>query len=400
MSYVSIAIEIMDKNEFTADELKVVDYFNKQVRSDNVPSYQDLEKYIKRRQINFGSKTDTQKTLRKIKNNILEPAAFSNRKRVKHHQSVTPFNLGLLSADFGYYKPRLKSYNNRNIGFLMVVSVNAHKRWAVPMKSRKMEAFEDALEEVCLGDVFPAVNTVISDRETAVFSEKFQKKMKKKHNINFEFMYRHNKSWEAENALRYVKEDLTIILNSKNNAKRWVDILPSVIATHNRMKLGDTNYTPNDINDKNFQKFLSDYYGVKDITTLFNSSSISMKRKTIPEKWRKKTLKIDVGDKVLVSFRALEGTKIMEKSSVEGTFSRNAYYVSNVFLRNTKNKKDLVPGIYFIFAITLTFYIVYIILFFFSVYALTDDKNKKIPGLFYKEQIKPYPKYGSSSRIR
>ena len=166
----------MDKVKFTSDELKVVNYFDKQLQSDNVPSYEDLEKYIKRRRIDFGGKTRTRRTLRKIRNNIMEPAAFSNRKRVKHHQSVTPFNLGLLSADFGFYKKKWKHYNNNNIGFLMVVSVNAHKRWAVPMKSRKMEAFEDALEEVCLGDVFPVVNTVISDRETAVFSERFQKK--------------------------------------------------------------------------------------------------------------------------------------------------------------------------------------------------------------------------------
>ena len=332
----------MEKEVFTKDELKVVNYYIKQLKSDNVPSYQDLKKYLKKRRINFGNKKATNETLQKIKRNVKESVVYSNLKRIKFHQTVTIDNLGLLSADFAYYYPELKSYNKNNVGFLMVVSVNANKRWAVPMKSRTTQSFESALEEICLGNIFPAVNTVISDRESAVFSKSFQARMKEKYNINFQFMYRMNKAWSAENAIRYTKQDLTIVRNSKMT-KNWIDVLQSVIAVHNRKKIGNTEYSPNDINDSNFFDFLSKYNNVKDITLDYNTNSISFK--SIPKgDWRKKTLIIDVGDKVLASFKSMEGTKIMQKPSVDGTYSKQPFYVTDGFLRITKDKKNYVPG--------------------------------------------------------
>ena len=334
----------MEKRKFTSDEKKLFKFYRKQWKENRIPTTRELRKYIKKNKLKFKSKS---KAIKKIRRNYKPAARFSQRKKVKFHQTVTIDNLGLISADFAFYKKEFKWFNNNYIGFLMVVSVNASKHHAVPMKNRKMESFEKALEEICLSDIFSAVNTVISDRESAVWSQKFQDKMKEKYNIQFEFMYRMNKSWSAENAIRHTKNKLSQFLDGKDDYKNWVKILSQVIADHNRKDIKDTGYTPNEINDKNFFDFLNKLHGTKDVTMNYSTNSISFS--SIPkDKWREETLPIDVGDKVLASYKSFESTKIMQKPSVDGTYSDEPYFIYDGFLRNTKSD-ELVPGkIFFI----------------------------------------------------
>ena len=281
---------------------------------------------------------------------------FSTLSPVKYHQTITIPKIGLLAVDFGFFKKDDKWYNKNNIGFLMVVGVNTHKYWAVPMKSRQMDEFEKALEEICLGNIFPVITNVLSDRESAIFSKKFQAKMKKKYNIKFQFLHRMNKAYPAENGIRHVKENLSILLDSKST-KRWIDLLPTVINSHNTKKIRKTKYTPNQIDDSNFLDFLSKSKQIKylkkrkmnkkkkirDITMFLNTNSYSFDN--LPKgKWRKKTFKFDIGDKVLVSFKSLKGSKLIKKPSVEGTYSRDPYVIKYGFLRNTLDNKYLVPG--------------------------------------------------------
>ena len=218
----------MEKTNFTDDELKVTRYFLKQLKENNVPSDQDLIKYVKKRKINFGNTVSTKKILRKIRNNIESPSIYTTIKPVKSYQTITIDELGLLSADYGEFKPENKNMNKGYVGFFMVVSVCAQKRWAVPMKGKYMSEFENAMEVICMGNIFPAVTTILSDRERAVFSERFQAKMKEKYNITIHFIHRMNKAWSAENAIRFTKEDLSIVTDN-NNSKRWIHILPQIM---------------------------------------------------------------------------------------------------------------------------------------------------------------------------
>ena len=70
-------------------------------------------------------------------------------------------------------------------------------------------------------------------------------------------MYRMNKAWSAENSIRHVKQELSQVMDTKSDNKRWIDVLDSVIASHNRKEIEDTGYSPNDINDLNFFDFLN-----------------------------------------------------------------------------------------------------------------------------------------------
>ena len=171
----------MNSKIFTENEIKIFKYFQKKIKNNNyVPTYDELYQYIKLNKINLGDYKKTAKSLQNVRNNIFEVAVFSTLTPVKYHQTITIPKIGLLAVDFGFFKKDDKWYNKNNIGFLMVVGVNTHKYWAVPMKSRKMDEFEKALKEICLGNIFPVITNVLSDRESAIFSKKFQAEMKKK----------------------------------------------------------------------------------------------------------------------------------------------------------------------------------------------------------------------------
>ena len=343
----------MNTSTFTSDELKVTKYFLKQLKNNNVPTYHDLYKYIKKRKINFGNSKSTKKILRKIKNNIEAPALFNTIKPVTAYQTINIDDLGLLSADYSEYKKKTANSNKGYIGFFMVVSVAAKKRWGVLMKSKSMPEFENAMEEICLGNIFPVITTVLSDRESAIFSARFQKKMKDKYNITFHFIHRLNKAWSAENAIRHTQEDISIVLHN-NNTERWIDVLPHVIATHNRKKIDNTSYSPNEIDDSNFHDFLNQRDKTDDITMNYNTNSISLKTLPKGEK-RNKALKFDIGDKVLASFQSLYGRKAFSKPSVEGSYSKKQYIIKNGYFKRTKDDK-FVPGKNYL----IIFYILYI----------------------------------------
>ena len=171
-----------------SDERKLRKYFIKQIDLGRILTNKELEKYVKKRKLNVSSSF-----ARKLRDKVLPTLLYKQPSKVKTYQTIVIERLGLLSMDFAFYKKDWKWHNSNCIGFLMVNSVVADKRVAIPMKSRKMAEFEKSIEQVCKSGVFPEVRTVLSDRETSLTSERFQKKMLDKYGIEFHFMHRNNK---------------------------------------------------------------------------------------------------------------------------------------------------------------------------------------------------------------
>ena len=261
--------------------------------------------------------------------------------KIGHYQTITVDRLGLLSIDFAYYRPEWKNYNNNCVGFLMVNSVIALKRWAIPMKSRKEIEFENAIEQVCKGDIFPSVRTILSDRESTIASKKFQKKILDKYGIKFRFIQRYNKAWSSEAAIRFCKRELSMALLS-SGSKKWIKVLEEVIKSHNKKKIAGTSFSPNDINSSNFLEYINELHDVEDATMNFSTNSIDS-RSILHKNWIKKLFRYQINQKVLASKYSLEGRKVFGKSSVDGTYSDKPFYVKRAKLRQTKDD-TLVPG--------------------------------------------------------
>ena len=319
------------------DEKRVINYFLKNVRKANILTDFDLQQYVKKYKLNV-----TNKFINNLKRDVHSTALYSRFQPIKAYQTVNIPKLGYLSIDFAYYKKEWSHHNYGCVGFLMVNSVITDKRWGIPMKSRKTASFEKALEEICKGNIFPAVTNILSDRETTIFSPNFQHKMKELYNVKFGFIQRYNKAWSSENAIRHTKNDLSIALTS-NGGKNWVNLLSEVIYNHNRQKVRGTSFSPLEIDDGNFFTFLNELHNVDDATMNFSSNSIDSR--SIENKiWLSKIFKFRIGQKVLATRYALVGRKAFAKSSVEGTFDPTPFFIKRAKLRQTKDKNLLVQG--------------------------------------------------------
>ena len=319
-----------------SDKKKLRKYFIKRLDLGHILTNSELQRYALKRKLKIGKEY-----IRTLRDNVLPTLLYKQPVRIRRYQTITVDRLGLLSVDFAYYKPDWKSHNNNCVGFLMVNSVIANKRWGIPMKSRKTNEFESALEQVCKGDIFPEVRTILSDRETTITSLTFQKKMLDKYGIKFRFIHRYNKAWSSELAIRHTKRDLSISLLS-GGGKKWINILREVINAHNRKKIEGTTFSPNQIKSSNFMEFINQLHDTKDASMNFSTNSIDS-RSVINKNWIKKLFKFRLDQKVLASKYSLEGRKAFGKSSVEGSYSQIPYSIRRAKLRQTK-ENTLVPG--------------------------------------------------------
>ena len=318
------------------DKKKLRNYFIKRLELGNILTQDELLKYAKKRKLNVGKRY-----IETLRDRVLPTLLYKQPLKIKSYQTITVDRLGLLSVDFAYYKPEWKSYNKNTVGFLMVNSVIADKRWAIPMKSRKEAEFESALEQICKGDIFPAVRTILSDRESVIASPKFQKKMLDRYGIKFRFIHRYNKAWSSELAIKHTKRELSISLIS-GGSRKWLKILEEVINSHNRKRIAGTSFSPNDVNSSNFLEFINQLHDVNDATMNFSTNSIDS-RNIKNKNWIKKLFKFRIDEKVLASKYSLEGRKAFGKSSVEGTYSNKPFFIQRAKLRQTK-ANTLVPG--------------------------------------------------------
>ena len=179
------------KKRKSASENKIRQYFIRNVNNGKIPTNFELKKYRDERKLNL-----TNKYINNIRNNIPATLMYKTPINIKSYQTITVDRLGLLSMDFAFYKTEWKHFNNNYIGFLVVNSVIASKYHAIPLKSRKLQEFEDALEEICKGGIFPVISVILSDRETSITSPNFREKMYQKYGIKFQFITRGNtKAW-------------------------------------------------------------------------------------------------------------------------------------------------------------------------------------------------------------
>ena len=329
----------LNKTLLDADEKKLKNYFERQIKLGNLLKTEQLKQYAKNRKLKVSSKF-----IRNIRNIVLPTVLFKPPINIKVYQTITVDRIGLLSMDYAYYpKPRLNwaRFNKGAVGYLMINCNATHKRHAVPMKGRTSEEFEKVLDNVCRGNIFPAIRTIMSDRETAITSRKFKKKMFDKYGVRFSFITRYNKAWASEAAIHDVKTSLSRAMT--NNGKKWIDVLEEVIASHNRTKIDGTSYSPNEINVNNFYEFINEQHEFKEATMAYNTNSIDS-RSILDKKWIKQLFKFYLNERVLASNYALKGREVFGKQSVDGTFSKTPFIIKRAKLRHTK-KNTLVPGV-------------------------------------------------------
>lgn len=145
------------------------------------------------------------------------------------------------------FRPEWSQWNGGFIGACVLVN-EPGRIMLVPFKSLKMSEYQRCVFEVVRQSDFPACDTIYSDRETAVYSQKFRDHVKKEYNVNIGFLTRNSKAWRSERTIATVKRRLQTILDAQDSSVdkrakfKWVAHIPAVVALHNAQPAHETSY--------------------------------------------------------------------------------------------------------------------------------------------------------------
>lgn len=184
-------------------------HFITQVRKGKIPSTPDLERYAKKNKLKI-----PKKKLRTVRSSWTPTAVRRNWERPTHFQTTQIPRIGSIQIDHASFRPQHMQWNGGCTGFGVAVCVETGLLECVPMNDRKMNRFFELVDIICQGDRFSRVTLISSDRESAVASHRFRKRVKKKYGVRLQYLSRNSKAFAAERAIRTVKFHLETVLES------------------------------------------------------------------------------------------------------------------------------------------------------------------------------------------
>lgn len=209
-----------------------------------------------------------------------------------------------------------------------------------------MSEFERAVHDLCYNSPFDRVHTVQADKESSLFSNSFQAKVRARHGIRLQFLQNLSKSYRAERSIGTLKRHLKTVMDSQDTKddplaqKKWVKFLPIILRQHNSFSAHGTSFRRDQVNSSNFLAFLDEYHEGegnatnRDFTLRLNSRSIDA-ADMLCEDAKMLLFDYTVGDEVLATkVSTKEGKKeIFTKNSVEGGWGRTKMTVIRALLR-------------------------------------------------------------------
>lgn len=330
-------------------QIQVIErWFAKQISKGRDVSVEEIRKYAKNRK--FLDLASDEEAMKQIRRSNLPSWRFSRggarKNRSQEWQTVTLPRLGIISMDLAFFEDSLKRHNAGFEGALVCCDIMTNRRAAIPVKNKSMNTFEDAVEILVKGNLFPEISTLLSDREAAVASAKFRKKIKDDYLIDIFFLRRHSKSYSAEQSIGWLKREISIVLE-QTNSLRWIDVVDTIIARWNREKIPGTDFARDEVDESNFLEFMDQLYNLKDSSLSFNSRSIDYKT-FLDADWRRELFGgFVVGQRIHVLQKSLlsEKARTFYKTSRKGYFSSKVHVIVAAKLRSTKKNK-LIPGAY------------------------------------------------------
>ncbi len=267
-------------------------------------------------------------------------------------------------------------------GFILAVEMTTKQVAAVPIKSKGLEEVQEALTELIETSVLSRIRTLISDKESSILSRKFRQEIKKRHGTEVYYVSRRHKSFLAELYIAKIKTHLSMAVESNKAAgdpdyRNWTKLLPGVLANLNRKFVSGTKFRRNSVDETNFDEMLGQKHDMQDSSLMWNTRTIS-DSSIVSKKWKKRIFKFDVGQKVLVSKRALKSKDVFEKPSVHGGYDAKACTVKARSLASTRSC-SLVPGTCHLISLNLHF-----------LYApSTVYRLAEVKGTFYQTELLP-----------
>ena len=306
-----------------------------------VLSSTQLQAWAKRRNL-LGKKGVTASALRDIRKYWREISKFGpGGGRPKHFQSIQIPKLGTVQLDGAFFAKDYPEHNDGYKGFLLLVATATGRLHAVPMMRKSGAEYVAVLRKVFRKMPFPAMDVLQSDREGALRGKAVQRFLRKK-GVPLHLLTSSRKAFLVERAIRKVKTDISMALESRRS-KRWLELLPKVVANINNAPAYGTSFKKTAVNRKNFLRFLDERFGSADHTMSYSGSALDFDAVKMAG-WAGKVFGLSPGDRVLISRAAAEkrGEGYAKKSHL-GSYNPEPHVVTGGYLRSDR-KGDLVAG--------------------------------------------------------
>ncbi len=139
----------------------------------------------------------------KLRASWLPTAVRRSSRKVKTYQTTLP-KLGDVQIDFAFFKEQHRRFNKGARGFLACVETATYRIAILPFNDRTLKSYERAVVELVEGGHFSSLTNLYSDREAAVFSQRFQDSIKAKYGVRVRYLSRGSKAFLAEGVIRQI----------------------------------------------------------------------------------------------------------------------------------------------------------------------------------------------------
>ena len=336
-------------------------YFRESARSGKLRSLAEMRAYAEKRELDYD-----EHELQKMRFDFEFSALHGKFTRPKVFQTNSIPRFGYLQADLAEYKVRWKSFNGGKRYFICMVELFSQRVGAVATRSKSARAWEEAIDHLITSKFDFNCVSVVSDRESALDSSEFKRRMAEKYNISFIKLYTRQKAYFCELVIRRLKEQMSQILRASPKRRKWTDILQNCVDAWNDGLLPGTGMKRKHVNKSNYLEVLSRMHGVEDFTPFFNVAATDNLHPELAAHY----FRYAVGDKVLlarkVDYAKEEKDKaFFEKPSVVGSFSKTIFVITARKLKSDRKLRLL------------------------AVYKIREEKTERDrPNWYYEQEIK------------
>ena len=330
----------------TALPPRIQDYIRSKVAEGYFPTAKEVQTTAR----SFGESVNTKAAEEYLKFFSHLAKISSKKYRPNHYVTLPIAKLGVIFIDLAFYKQEYAKENNGCIGFLCAVDSITQQLFTKPFKKKDINSWHDLVTAIVNESAFDVIRILVSDRESAVLSSKFRKKLLADRGINVVFIANRSKSYFAETFIRHVKKALSRTLaqvkHDNGNHKRWLEKLESITRYFNGKYAHNTKYRRKNIKRTNFNDYLKQLFNAEDASILFNMRGAIDVDQLAPNKWISKAFTLKKGTRVLVHKFALPAVSKEKfiKASVEGQFSNRPKIVHGRLLKKSADDSLVIPG--------------------------------------------------------
>ena len=308
-------------------ELKALeDFYFSEVSLGRYPKTADLKNFCVRKKY---SRLPSSSDLRGMRSKFKATAMFSRFEDPRpSYMSSQRDSLGNVMVDMAHYKPELSGHNGGMCYFIVGVDCLTGAIACFPYQNKSRESWENAISNIVVGGALRHVKTIITDRDTAIASKKFQEGIYKKYGVRWHHIMNRGKAYKAERMIAFIKNRLSKALEAKKakgEPPNWVSLIPNIVKEHNDGFIEGTDVVRRKVNKHNYVDALAKIYGDEEAPHFAQSTSLA---KSFSKKTAAKLFKFDVGDNVLLSVTAdyTKKSSLFSKKTVEGAYGGDRVY--------------------------------------------------------------------------